>query len=217
MIKILKNSFSVIIFCLLFGCSVQTIEQNKAGLVFDESIFDQYQMYDKSIISNRLELLFESGKIVQNCAEYFPESESGKISEDINNKIASQEYLICDTLRLLKNSRLNLAKGNAGDIGNSLYEKLDLRTLRSSLSPVLEEDKFHLKGLTDMEFKVGPDSVELIDSEWELGFKVIAFADFDNDGDGEILVWMYDRSLNNTYVDYQVLVIKKKNGRLVAQ
>lgn len=215
----IKNSVIILLFCLLAGCLSNPSQNDEVGFVFDEEVLNQYQAYDKSVAANKLPLLFESGKTVHNCAEYFTEVQSAKVSEGVNNKLVFQEYLICDTLQLLRESKIGFTIGNAinKDLGKLIYQKLDMRTLRSSFAPMLEDNKFLLKDLIGMVFKVKPYLVELDDPEWDFGLHVMAYADFDNDGENEILAWMYDKSKNSTYVDYQVVVIEHKNGLLVAK
>ena len=103
--------------------------------------------------------------------------------------------------------------------GAVIYNDLDLRTLRSSKSPLkgttspVTLASEHLSGV-----RIGPLAVEIDDPGWAFALRVLASGDFTGDGIEDLLVLLDDTGKRGTYADVSAKVLQRLDlcGRVTA-
>lgn len=92
------------------------------------------------------------------------------------------------------------------DFGLALKTRLDLRSVRSSLGPRLDEAHFRLADFRELPLVTDSSGVGFEDAEWRFRIEVAATADLDHNGREDWILWLTDRSRTASYQDQQVLI-----------
>lgn len=122
--------------------------------------------------------------------------------------------LVAPTLRCLAAYEALPARGTTAlrtgqprpDYGLALKTRLDLRSVRSSLGPRLDEAHFRLADFRELPLDTDSSGVGFEDTEWRFRIEVAATADLDHNGREDWILWLTDRSRTASYQDQQVLI-----------
>ena len=167
--------------------------------------------------SPRLPLRFESGEVVRDCKDYLEQRKHAEVAEGVNNRIAMQDYLICDTMAVLAADGGVVERPSNDDFGEQLRDRLDLSSFPSSLHQ-LALDYPVLADLKAMTVHADGPAVVAESADWFFKLEVVALADVNHDGHPDWIVWLTDEARGGNYRDYAVLVIPDgdQTGRLHA-
>ena len=134
------------------------------------------------------------------------------ILEGVNNKIISQEYLICPSIIALQSAGLPSTNAHfPASYGEELCSRLDLTTFRSSLSPRLNGAKRVLSAL-GIPLRTDKYACSFETGDWFFKVEVVAEAEFEKDGKTGWLVWVFDEAKTGNYRVLPVSVRKEARG-----
>ncbi|MEX0730159.1 MAG: hypothetical protein WED00_04285 [Aquisalimonadaceae bacterium] len=211
------NWLTCILAVLLAGCAHG--DQRTVVSILKPSVADAFEALGQTMSAHRSTLRFDNGKIVNDCETYLEQRTRAEVDEGVNNRMVSQEYLICDTVSLLATAGTDWAEHEGSErFGELLRSGLDLRSFPSSLHQLAGEHPT----LADMEHlaqvRVDGPAVVFELEEWYFKLDIVALADVNQDGNLDWLVWLIDESNNRMYSDYRVLIIENvaEHGRLRA-
>lgn len=211
------NRRAAILCCVaLFACSCRT---GPRTAIFNAELAKALESYESTMAAKRTELRFESGQVVSNCSEYLKLRGAQPIAEEVNNKIVSQEYLICDSLRLVRAAHNNATAGCAPQAyGEELRNRLDLRSFPSSLRPAADDRNFVLSALNAIPSKADRYAVVSDTEDWFYKIETVASLDLDADGTCDWLLWLIDEARTGNYRGYEVLTVYSPaaTGSLIA-
>lgn len=146
-----------------------------------------------------------AGATLTSCAEYLEYDAPIDTEAILHNRIALQEYVVCDSLALLQDARP--APDTAAGAGQALGTRLDFRTFHSSLRQRTSAEAFTLQALAGEPLAIGPHVAELDSDEWYLKLELVAVADIDANGKADWLVWVVDQSKVGSYLAFKPLVV----------
>jgi len=176
--------------------------------IFNPQLLGAYQHYQETLSSQRDGLLFESGKTANNCLEYLRQKKISGIAETVNNRIVSQEYLVCDSVVLLKQSATrSAARNETNSYGKELWERLDLRAFPSSLRQLVDDNHFVLSKLKNIPVTIDRYSVTSETDDWLFKIEVVAEFDRGANGTSDWLLWLTDAAKKGNYRSYNVLIV----------
>ena len=187
--------------------------------IFSPQLAEANRSYDRTLNEKRTPLRFESGRIVDTCNAYLQEVKMSTILEGVNNKIISQEYLICPSIIALQSAGSPSTNAHfPASYGEELCSRLDLTTFRSSLSPRLNGAKRVLSAL-GIPLRTDKYACSFETGDWFFKVEVVAEAEFEKDGKTGWLVWVFDEAKTGNYRGYSALVIRDASspGLLVAK
>jgi hypothetical protein len=187
--------------------------------IFSPLLAKACRAYDKTLAEKRTPLRFESGRTVDTCNAYLQEVKASSIMEGVNNRIISQEYLVCPSIVALRSagSTTNTTQPPAS-YGKELCSRLDLTTFPSSLRPRLDGAKRVLSAL-EIPLRADAYSCSFDTRDWSFRIEVVAEADFEKDGKSDWLVWLFDEAKAGNYRGYSALVVSdvSRPGLLAAK
>ena len=187
--------------------------------IYDAGLRDACAHYDQTMVAPRPALRFASGPTVHDCREYLAHRRTTEIDEAVNNRIVAQDYLVCDSVPLLRQAA---PLGNAGyrpeSYGLELLHRLDLRGFPSSLGPMIDDRHFTLADLAAAPARVEAHAVTVGTADWRYRLEVVADV-VTAAGEHDWLVWFSDEAKNGNYRSYEPLVVREPGptGQLAAR
>jgi hypothetical protein len=155
----------------------------------------------------RPRLRFGSGEVGSDCQGYLDQRRRSEIDEAVNNRVVAQEYLVCDSLSLLRQAGpLGSSEYRPESYGQELLRRLDLHGFLSSLRPMIDDERFTLADLPGGTVRVEPHAVTVETADWSCRFEVVA--DVYAGGGHDWLIWFSDVAKNGNYRGYAVLVAR---------
>jgi|GEM_PF-2104152 len=205
---------------LLLGCgrplAVERQHEKRPWLLTDE-LRAAVAAHDETLRTARSSLLLANNVSVTDCAQYIDARRKGiGVSEEVNARFVSSEYLVCDVLSATTEARA-VEQQLPGLRGRVLASRLDLRSFNSSLKPMLADDLSTLAALPG-KLRATDTTVTLGLEGWIVSLQVVAEVDLTHDGKVDWLVWLADGSTESTYRDYRTLIVEDvaQNGPLHA-
>lgn len=168
-------------------------------LIVDRRVESAYIDYNSSMQETRPPVEFDSTEVATNCREYLEEKAVSSISENTNNFLVAQSYVICDILNAIRHSAPIRVSSGVDEAAKALLTRLDLRSFRSSLYQRTEDAKRTLVEVVPGSIHTSNYSVSAALDDWEWVVKVVAFIDADNNGVEDWLVWVKDKSGSGSY------------------
>jgi len=203
------KSRQILLFVLvgfISACSLAK-SQNK-HLIINKKLDVSYDNFGDSFNKLRTPLIFGSDHIATNCKTYFKLAFSYSVNESVNNMIVRNEYLTCDAIKILSESkRVETKNTNVSKLGEALLKKLDLRTFASSLSRLSNEKLYTLTSLFPKHISSRASTALFETKDWILTLEVVAIAKINNNSTPDWIVWMFDESKSGNYHGYSTLII----------
>lgn len=169
-------------------------------LIVNDHVQAAYDNYQPILQKPRLPVAFDSGRSATNCKKYFDEKASSAVSEGTSNFLAAQDYVICDTLSVIRESaRSELPTDATDDIAAALLNRLDLQSFRSSFFQRTDENRRTLSTVAPGQFTTTPYSVQPTIEDWLYAVEVVALVDADNNGEQDWVIWVTDKSGSGSY------------------
>lgn len=194
------NSRTLLLISLALGGCASHPDAATTPLIIDDYVQAAYDTYDSSMQKSRPPVMFDSGRPATNCKQYFDEKESSAVSEGTSNFLAAQDYVICDTIRAIRESaRSELPADATDDIAATLLNRLDLLSFRSSLFQRTEENQRTLSTVVPGQIITTPYSVQPTIEDWLYAVEVAALVDADDNGEQDWVVWVTDKSGSGSY------------------
>lgn len=182
--------------------------------VFNKDLILAYQHYQETLDAKRNTLTFDSGATANTCAEYLAKKHSSAISESINNRVVFQEYLICDSIQLLKQGHAGkLVQHTSHTYGTELMRRLDLRSFPSSLRQSIDDERVVLSTLKRHAVRAAHYSVTSDTNDWLFKIEVVADLDLDGNGKRDWVLWLSDISKEGNYRGYSVLIVRDPSSK----
>jgi hypothetical protein len=192
----------------VFGvCCCSTNYRSKEHMILDKDLLQAYEDLDKSNTINRSPLLFQSSFSADDCESYTKMRSSSEIVETVNNQLVKSEYLVCDALRILSESKMISGAVNSELKGQQLLNKLDLRSFPNSLHRLANDSSFTLSSLFASSSVADKISVKYETADWILTIKVVAVVLLNSNADEDWVVQLADESKAGNYRNYQTLII----------
>ncbi len=192
----------------LSACQSDSVEPTPH--IINDTLRVAYQDYDNTWSSTRAPVSFPSGETATSCATYAALKAKEAPLETTQNQLAKSEYVICDSLATLKRAGMSASAVEPSKAyGNVLVERLDLRSVPSSLGPALSDERYTLRALDSQDFPVTQNTYRagIESDERRTMFEVVATADIDRNGQADWLLWLSDEIKTGTYRGYLALVI----------
>lgn len=191
------------IFALVSCITLSHSEAN--GKIYNAQLREAYDSYASTMSVKRNPIYFESGESADNCLDYLRIYKKSTLKEDVNNRIISQEYIICESLNLIKGAARTIEINyQPKSYGNELATRMDLRSFRSSLFRKTDEINFTPNSLGGVFLEIDEYSITFNSDVWFFKFEIVANYDFNNDGKDDWLVWFIDEAKNGNYRGYKV-------------
>lgn len=205
---------AVLIFAVLCSTSVYGTAQT-APLIFDAGTLELYKNYDKTLIEEASPLNFESGKTVTNCRDYLAEKKTSEVSETVVDTLHKSEYVDCDVLALLKQSKqadkLVFTKTSRFNYGMELFNRLDLNSFPNSFDDAADDKTSLLKNRRRSNYwKPRITNLGIVSeaAKWNFELHVVADIDADNDGKNDLILTLVDAAVKDgNYRSYQTLLV----------
>jgi hypothetical protein len=188
--------------CLLTACA----STNSSSSVFvAANILPSVAHREKEWTRQRTTLALSAGR-ASDCAAYTRLRPSGVVEDGANQRIKS-EYLICDVLdRLERAPTVKILPIN--NYGAVLATRLDLRSFRSSLGPMVDERHYTLSRLFKGQVRIQNQGAVVETPDMLFSLTIVLVGDVDHNGSSDWLVWLSDEVLAGTYRRYETLLIK---------
>lgn len=192
-------------------------------IIYDDKLAEAFNNYDASITRKRQKLSFESGAEVSNCTDYWRESKTSEIKEEVANMTFQSEYLICDALQLLKKTtdseKISNDTKNSNNYGQELYNRLDLKSFPSSMAQMLNDNATFENNKEKLLPKIEPLAVISETKDWNFTIKVVAETDLNKNQKKDLIVWVIDEAKEGNYRGYstQIIYDMDDKGLLKAQ
>lgn len=174
--------------------------------IFSEDV--RFAMADPgdAMMRVRSPLVLDGGKPVRNCTGYLEARRAGVgIAESAEARLVASEYVVCDVMDALRCATRGVP-GARRKVGQELADRLDLRQLRTSLGPRLDDRTHTLATLGDA-IQTTDTSASLTLADWTFILRLVAMADVDADGRSDWIVSLTDEASTGSYRDYAVLVV----------
>lgn len=151
-------------------------------------------------------LALNDGTTVRTCTDYLRARRAGAAAaETTEARLAASAYVDCGALDAVRCAKRG-ATGAPASAGEELANRLDLRQVRTSLGPRLD-DRTYTLAMLGAPLQVSETGVNLSTDDWTFALRVVALADVDADGHADWVVWMTDEAHTGTYRDYETLVV----------
>lgn len=202
----LKSSLFYLCLCILAGCSNANV-QNSPYLLNDQLSLS-YQKTDDSLKYKRTKLLFSGNYEANDCNSYYDLASKYNLEESIHNQLVKSEYLICDALKILSESKgISDEKALRLDLGRELLSKLDIRSFPSSLSRAGSELSYTLKSLYPSQVSY-IDNVAVFETQyWTFTMEVVALVRINDNSKTDWIVWVFDESKSGNYRGYSTIIL----------
>lgn len=195
--KLIKLSSAVILLVLISCTSTPVVSQK---YITSAPVLLAYEDYSFSMREHRLPVEFNDGAQVGNCNEYILLKAEAALVETESNFLASQNYVMCDTLSVIKKSEdFQKVSLLPIEIGEALAKKIDLRSFRSSLFRRVNENAYTLDAISKGSLEISDYGVVLESDNWFFELKVVARIDANSDGVEDWLIWVSDRAKMGSY------------------
>ncbi len=195
--RLIKLSSAVILLVLISCTSTQVVGQK---YITSSPVLLAYEDYLFSMKEQRLPVEFNDGVQVENCNEYILLKSETVLVETESNFLASQNYVMCETLSIIKKSedfqKISLLPIK---IGEALAKQIDLRSFRSSLFKRANENAYTLDAISKGALEISDYGVVLESDNWFFELQVVARIDANSDGVEDWLIWVSDRAKMGSY------------------
>lgn len=197
---------------LIAGCSLAN-QAPESDRIFSADLLEAFHNYEQTLDRKRPQLTFSSGITVETCREYLRQDNSDALAEGVDNRLVSGDYLVCDAVAALKESR------EAGGIqyspesyGKQLMTRLDLRGFRSSLGPRVTDEHYTLAEIEPeaayhSRYEAGVDL-----KAWHFTIQIVASTDLNGNGRTDWLLRLVDEAKSGNYRGYELLVAYDVEG-----
>lgn len=193
--------------CLhLLACGA-TISQNIKPAIVSSVVLSATQNSELELAKQRLPLAFFSGKTVDNCQEYFQLKGSSELQDGVNNMIAAQDYVICDTLQALKSAVTEFTNSGIKERGAALAQRVALDSFSSSAYQKTDDDKTTPQAVFSSLLTVTENALTMDSGDWFYQLEVVAVADVDKDGHEDWLLWLTDKAKSGNYSIMKAYII----------
>lgn len=209
---------SILLVTVLLSACDSKQEQKSEVVIYNADVAEAVSQYKTTLKLKRTEVIFENSVKANNCESYIKAIKSSRINEGVNNQLVKSEYLICDALLLVGDTKYTTSKSNS-DLGKSLSQRLDLRSFPSSRFQMLDEKMHTLDKLTG-DLKVGANSASVESKDWHYALELVAVTDVNKNGKADWIVWLIDEAKMGNYRGYQTLVaydVDKSKGLIKLQ
>lgn len=187
-----------IILLLISGCANQRDTQS-TPLIVNDSLKSAYSEFGSEMRKERTQLEFESGETVSNCGQYFAKKSAQSLAESTDNFLAQQDYVICNSLKVVRESAENISLIMNQKPGTELGARLDLRSFRSSLFQRTTEESRTPASVFNQDIITKTYSIQPTIQDWRYVVEVVAIVDSDGNGESDWLVWVTDKSGTGSY------------------
>lgn len=196
----MMNPRTLFLLSLALGGCASHPDAATTPLIVHDHVQAAYDNYQSNMQKSRPPVTFDSGRSATNCKQYFDEKESSAVSEGTSNFLAAQDYVICDTIRAIRESaRSELPADATDDISADLLNRLDLQSFRSSFFQRTDENQRTLNTVVPGQITTTPYSVQPTIEDWLYKVHVVALVDADNNGEQDWVVWVTDKSGSGSY------------------
>lgn len=211
--KLSINAPSLTVIALTACASSQT---TTTPVVVYEPLQQAYTAYTSTMNERLQPVAFESGDVATDCDQYLELKQSSSVTESTENFVAAQDYVICESVDIIRNSADNKIK-IAADITASqvLAERLDLRSFPSSLYQRTDNHGYTLEALSLEPLRKTQYSVKPSIESWHYELRVVARLEADGNGEEDWLVWLTDRSETGSYNILEPFIAYNVNDGLV--
>jgi hypothetical protein len=190
-------------------CFITCVDAHAEAFIFNRQLIRSYQHLHKTLRTPRPALRFESGRLAHTCLEYFEGKKVSTIAESVDNQIVMQDYLICDSVLLLKQAHVKrFSRHQPHSYGKDLLQRLDLTSFPSSLRQSLDDKHVVLGKQANMPAKAVQFAAISDTDDWLFKLEVVAEFDMDGDGEQDWLLWMTDSAKKGNYRSYGVLIVR---------
>lgn len=198
-------ALSVFLVWAVTACA-STGDAHDGVLVFNPDLREALAQYSATMAAPRAPMTMASGPTVSSCDEYLAQgSRAGTASVPANNT-ASLDYVICDSVAALHDA-VPAPSDAAHARGETLADRLDLRSFRSSRYQRTTDEAYTLRAVTEHPLVIDTYSAALDSPGWYFKLEVVAVADIDGSGQADWLVWMVDQSRGGSYLSVVPLVV----------
>lgn len=202
------RALAIVVSILASGCGHSETRRTTgdAPEIFSEAVRAAVARPNDAMTTRRAALSLDSGLIVYTCADYLKARRAGAaVAESAGARLASSEYAVCDTLDAVRCSTRGVG-GRHANVGDDLASRLDLRQVRSSLGPRLD-DRIHTLAALGEPLHASDTEVSLATDDWTFILRIVAVADVDGDGRSDWVLWMTDEARSGSYREYATLVV----------
>lgn len=199
---------------LLTACSTLGISTgNDGSFILNERLAEAYGNPEYTLGRGRAPLVMRTGRSVDNCQAYLDAGGYPNVAADVNSRITPAQYLVCDTLPVLADSR-PLTEGDyrPEDYGEALRDRLDLRSFESSAQSRVTADAYTIDGLEGVRTALTKHGVVTDARDWILQLRVVAVGHVDGNSQPDWLVWMHDESNAGLYRAHRLLIVHDAEG-----
>ncbi len=199
-------SIFLILMCLLLT-SCKTVDIPPQHIILDNSIDESYKEFRRTKEISRNTLMFSNNFSANDCNTYLELIDHNEILETINNQLVRSEYLVCDALQILLESKRYSGRFDGDQIGLDLVSKLDVRSFPNSLGRLAAEHSFTLKALFPKESFSNKIEAGFESEDWVLTLKVVAIVKANSNIFQDWVVQYADESKSGNYRNYGTLII----------
>lgn len=191
---------------LIAGCTSLSEHSTAPKIVFDP-VAAAYTDYSETLAQPGTPVAFDSGKEATACQQCLSYKETAALSETTEKLKAAQEYIICDTVAIIRKAADNpVSLSPEPRIAEALAERLDVSSYPSSLFQRTDETKRTLAALSDGPMQLSRYSVQPAIPGWVYEVHVVARLDADGNGEEDWLVWLTDRAEAGSYDVMQAFI-----------
>lgn len=200
----MKTTISILFLAAILSACDSKQKNKSEVVIYNSDVAAAVGQYKATHSLKRTEIIFENGTKANNCESYITASKASRIGEGVNNQLVKSEYLVCDVLLLVGDTKYTTSKSNT-DLGNLLSQRLDLRSFPSSRFQMLNETKYTLDKLTG-NLLVGTNSASVESDDWHYALELVVVTDVNKNGKADWIIWLIDEAKEGSYRGYQTLV-----------
>ena len=195
----------------LASCAVTNQTVAETSLIYDEDYFKSFKT-DESWLTRERETIRFNEDDANNCKQYLELSKDSEIEESSKNFLIKSEYLECEVLSLVKNSRAKIfdyqnADEFPADFGATLSQRLDITSFNSSLVQLTSDEMKTLAALFPRAIIQESNNLTIETDSRYFNLRLVAKSYLNNNQQEDWIVIVTDEILGGTYRNFDTIVI----------
>lgn len=202
---------------LLPACEAVLADQHEhPNQILDDGYQALFERRESIINDPSLPPLLVDGTTVQGCDGFIQLLRNG---EAFDASATSKFYDNCLAASVLERSRPSQEERfPLSSIADDLYRNLDLRSLKSSLGPKVDDQQYTFEQLTDGVVDTSGQNLTIENPDWYYELKPIAIGDFNDDHVEDLFLVFTDQAKKGNYLSQKRLFLTrdKEGGSILS-
>jgi len=197
--KTLNRAVGISLLTMLASCAAnkQTVS---ASPYLSSVVTSALKDVELTYTQKRTPVTFVSGDVADSCQRYFALMENSQVKEGVNNLKAAQNYVICDTVKVVSQAiDSEFVASGVTKPGAMLAEHVALDSFPSSVYQRTDEKNNSLSVMFKDALALTQYSVLANAKDWHYALTLHAILDVNGDGAEDWVIWLTDKAKSGNY------------------